>query len=65
LKKAFSSQQSPVVVEGRLSENEAKEEFYESFELHHSLYGGFVVTFSEFVEFYSDLSSFIESDVYF
>jgi hypothetical protein len=54
-----------LVIEGRLSVREATEEFFNSFDEHHSLFGGYAVTLQEFIEFYTDFSSCIESDVYF
>lgn len=65
LKQEFRAHQNPIVVEGRLSAAEATEEFFESFDANHQLYGGYAVTLHEFVEFYTDLSSCIENDQYF
>lgn len=65
LKQEFRADQNPLVIEGRLSVREATDDFFSSFDEHHSLYGGYGVSLQEFVEFYSNLSSCIESDIYF
>lgn len=44
LKQEFRADQNPLVLEGRLSVREATEEFFNSFDEHHSLYGGYGVS---------------------
>lgn len=43
LKKAYNARQHPVVVDGRLTEHQAKLDFCESFDRHHNKDAGFVV----------------------
>jgi hypothetical protein len=44
LKQEFRADQNPLVLEGRLSVREATDEFFNSFDVHHSLYGGYGVS---------------------
>lgn len=44
LKQEFRAEQNPLVLEGRLSVREATEEFFSSFDEHHSLFGGYAVS---------------------
>ena len=65
LKQEFRADSNPLVIDGRSSVEEMTSEFCTNFDEHHSLYGGYSVSLQEFVEFYADVSSCIDSDDYF
>jgi calcyphosin len=69
LKKRYDASRHPDVKSGKKSEDEVLTEFLETFEMHHNILHGYQsdgkVTLDEFVEYYTNLSSGIESDAYF
>ena len=65
VKAMYNSSKHPAVIEGRKTEDEVLQEFLETFELCHELYGSKGVSEEEFEEYYDYLSATIESDEYF
>lgn len=65
LKTKFNAKAHPIVVEGRRTERQARDEFNETFDYNHPTDAGFNVSFDEFVEYYSNVSAVVESDVFF
>eukprot|EP00826_Nyctotherus_ovalis_P002870 TRINITY_DN10578_c0_g2_i1.p1 TRINITY_DN10578_c0_g2~~TRINITY_DN10578_c0_g2_i1.p1 ORF type:complete len:604 (-),score=159.16 TRINITY_DN10578_c0_g2_i1:699-2510(-) len=55
----------PAVLEGRKSEDEALQEFLETFEVHHTVWGSKKVSEEEFEEYYNYVSATVDSDEYF
>jgi hypothetical protein len=65
LKKSYNARSHPVVVDGRMTEHQAMIDFCESFDKHHPQNAGFVVTFDEFADYYTNVSAVCESEASF
>jgi Ca2+-binding EF-hand superfamily protein len=65
IKAMYNPLKHPAVIEGRKTEDEVLQEFLETFELHHEIYGSKGVSEEEFVEYYNYVSATVESDEYF
>lgn len=65
LKAKFNAKAHPIVVEGRRTERQARDEFNETFDHHHPTDAGFNVSYDEFVDYYTNVSAVVESDVFF
>lgn len=65
----YNSSKHPAVVDGRKTSDQVLGEFLETFESHHNImYGGSndnVVTLDEFIDYYMNISSSIDDDIYF
>jgi hypothetical protein len=62
LKKAYVAANHPVVLDGRMTEYQAKLDFCDSFDKNHPQEAGFVVTFDEFADYYTNVSAVVASD---
>jgi len=69
LRQKYNASMHPDVKSGKRTEDEVLTEFIETFELHHNILNGSrsdgSITPDEFLEYYSHVSSNIESDAYF
>ena len=69
LRQKYNASMHPDVKSGKRTEDEVLTEFIETFELHHNILNGTrsdgSITPDEFLEYYSHVSSNIESDAYF
>jgi len=65
LKKNYNARAHPVVVDGRMTEHQAMIEFCDSLDRHHPQAAGFIVTFDEFTDYYTNLSSVCDTDAQF
>jgi calcyphosin len=69
LKGRYDASRHPDVKSGKKTEEEILKEFLETFEMHHNTINGFQsdgkVSLDEFIEYYTNISSNIDSDAYF
>ena len=69
MKGKYDASKHPDVKTGKKTEDEVLKEFLETFELHHNILHGYqsdgLVTMDEFIEYYTNISSNIDSDPYF
>jgi len=49
-------------LDGRLTEHQARLDFYETFDRHHNQDAGFSVTFDEFMSYYTCVSAVTDND---
>lgn len=66
---SYSTKKHPAVIEGRKTERQVYDEFLQNFEAHHTTWKNEKpdgkITMEEWVEYYTNVSASIDSDVYF
>lgn len=67
VRKSYDPRSHPDVSNGKQTEEEVLNEFLETFEMHHSLYGGRdgTINYHEFEDYYKSISANIDNDHYF
>jgi len=71
IKGVYNASKHPDVLKGKKTEDEVLAEFLETFDIHHANHTGDhkladpVITFDEFLEYYTNISASIDDDKYF
>jgi len=71
IKGLYNAKKHPDVISGKKTEDEVLTEFLETFDIHHANLTGDhqlnspIITFDEFLEYYTNVSSSIDDDDYF